>query len=192
MPDTILDGRGQGNVAGVDLDGRLKVVSKNKPLQHLISQEDEEVYQVIGTAPLAATTVVALHIKNLSSTKNIIITYIRHQIIGPAGGATLPDAGNYYSIALGRTYVSGGSVAIPINVHVGSGHSANVIVYKGAPVLTGTAEEIDRWYTKAEADMNSFNKEGALIISPNNTMELSYIGDQTSGTIYTRLSFALE
>jgi len=39
--------------------------------------------------------------------------------------------------------------------------------------------------------MNTFNKEGALIIPPNQTMEVSYIGDRTGGTIYTRISFIM-
>ena len=80
----------------------------------------------------------------------------------------------------------------PVNVFAGSGNDAEVTAYQGAPTLAGTATEIDRWYTKAEGDMHAFNKEGAVIIGPNRTMELSYVGDQTNGILYTRLSFIMK
>ena len=133
-----------------------------------------------------------MHVKNTSSTKNLVVTYIRHQIIDQSGGTAIPNASNYFRIALGRTYSAGGSTATPVNVFTGSGNTAEATIYQGAPTLTGTANEIDRWYTKAEADMNTFNKEGAVIVPPNQTIELAYVGDQTSGTLYTRLSFVMK
>lgn len=192
MPETIRDGQGTGKLAGVTSENRLKTVSKSESLQHLISKDYEQAYQVIGIATLANGTTTALHVKNTSGDKNLIATYIRHQILDPSGGTTLPNASNYFSMAIGRTYSSDGSAAMPVNVYAGSGNSAEVVVYQGAPTLVGTALEIDRWYTKTEGDMSPFNKEGALIIPPNKTFELRYIGDQTSGTIYTRLSFLME
>lgn len=192
MPDMIRDGQGKGFLAGVDGDNRLRVSAKTESLQHLISQEKNESYQCIGTATLANDTVVILHIKNISNNKEMVITYIRHQIINPDGGTALPNVSNYYKIALRRTYVSGGIVATPVNVWAGSGNAADVTAYQGGPILEGTAQEIDRQYTKESGDMNIFNKEGAVIIPPNETIELSYVSDQTSGTIYTRISFLME
>lgn len=192
MPDSIRSGTGDRYEAGVGSDNRLMVISKSEALQHVLSQEFEEAYQCIGIATLAAATVVSLHVKNTSSDKNLIVTYIRHQIVDHAGGTAFPNASNYFRVALGRTYSSGGSAATSVNVFTGSGNSAEITAYQGAPTLTGSASEIDRWYTKAEADMNAFNKEGALIIPPNQTIELAYVGDQTSGTIYSRMSFLME
>jgi hypothetical protein len=73
----------------------------------------------------------------------------------------------------------------------GSSNAAEATITTGAPALSGTSTEIDRWYTQSEADMASFNKQGALIIPPSQTMEVSYVGDQTSGTLYTRVSFVM-
>ena len=186
----IVDGIGTGYKAKVGSDNRLRVYSKSASLQHVVSEDNEQAYQVIGLADLAATTVTVLHLKNLSS-HLLIITYIRHQVVGASGGTSFPNTSNYFQVGMGRTYVSGGSVTTPVNVSAGSGNLAEVTAYQGAPVLTGTFNEIDRWYTKDDGDMNTFNKEGALIIQPNNTMEISYTGDHTSGIIYGRISFVI-
>ena len=39
--------------------------------------------------------------------------------------------------------------------------------------------------------MNTFNKEGSLIIPPRENLEIMYQGDKTSGTIYGRVSFII-
>lgn len=188
----IVDGTGAGNRAEVNDNNELVTLARSISLQHVISSRDGQAYQVIGTASLAAATVVGLHIKNNSSTKDLVVTYIRHQIVDESGGTALPNASNYFRIAMDRTYSSGGSTATPVNVNAASGNSADVTVYQGAPTLAGTAAEIDRWYTKAEADMNTFNKEGAVILGQDDTLELSYVGDQTGGTLYCRLSFVMQ
>jgi hypothetical protein len=192
MPDMVRDGKGRGYLAGVDKKNRLQTRSVAESIQHNISVDNEEAYQCIGTATLAAATVVGLHIKNTSVTKNMIVTYIRHQIIDQSGGTAIPNASNYFRVALGRTYSATGSTATPVNIFSGSGNQAEVTAYQDDPTLTGTAREIDRWYTKSECDMNAFNKEGSVIIPPNQTIELSYVGDQTGGILYTRISFLLK
>ena len=190
MPDMIKDGTGTAFLARVDSDHRLRTYAKSASIQHVVSEHEEGAYQVIGIATLSAGTVVALHIKNISS-GNMVVTYLRHQVVGATGGTSFPNTSNYFTIGLGRTYSSGGSAATPVNVFGGSGNTAEVTAYQADPTLAGTALEIDRWYTKADGDMNTFNKEGALIIPPNQTMEVSYIGDRTGGTIYTRISFIM-
>ena len=129
--------------------------------------------------------------KNTSSNSNMVITYLRHQVVGATGGTSFPNTSNYFTVGLTRTYASGGSTATPVNVFGGSGNTAEVTAYQSGPTLSGTAQEIDRWYTKSDGDMNTFNKEGALIIPPNQTMEVSYVGDRTGGTIYARISFII-
>ena len=47
---------------------------------------------MLGISTLASGTVAALHIKNISSTHDLVVTYIRHQVIAPAGGTALYDA----------------------------------------------------------------------------------------------------
>jgi len=188
--EQIKDGTGKGYLARVDSDNRLRTYAKSASIQHVVSEHEEEAYQVIGIATLSAGTVVALHIKNISS-GNMVVTYLRHQVVGATGGTSFPNTSNYFTIGLGRTYSSGGSLVTPVNVFGGSGNTAEVTAYQADPTLAGTAQEIDRWYTKSDGDMNTFNKEGALIIPPNQTMEVSYVGDRTGGTIYTRVSFIM-
>jgi hypothetical protein len=191
MPDMILDGKGKGYKAKVDSDNRLRTYSKSASIQHVVSEHEEQAYQIIGTATLSSGTVTVLHMKNTSSNSNMVITYLRHQVVGATGGTSFPNTSNYFTVGLTRTYASGGSTATPVNVFGGSGNTAEVTAYQSGPTLAGTAQEIDRWYTKSDGDMNTFNKEGALIIPPNQTMEVSYVGDRTGGTIYARISFII-
>lgn len=191
MSVQLLDGSGKGNRAKIDVDKRLWVDSRSAALQHEISYIDEEAFQVIGTATLASGTVVPLHITNDNQDKEVVITYIRHQIVDQASGTAFPNASCYFAIRYGTDYSSGGTTATPVNMHIGSSKVAGVTCYQTNPTLSGTAVEIDRWYTKAEGDMNTFNKEGALILKPGQSLDLAYIGDHTSGIVYTRLSFIL-
>lgn len=190
--DSIVDGTGSGKLAKVGTDNRLWVDANAGSIQHNNSQVLKQAYQVIGTATLGVGEKIILHLKNTSPSKDLIVTYLRHQVVGASGGTAFPNSSNYFHINLGRTYSSGGSTATPVNVNAGSGNDADVTVYQGAPTVAGTAKEIDRWYTKSDGDMNTFNKEGALILQPNATMDISYTGDHTSGLIYARISFIME
>ncbi len=187
----VKDGTGKGYLAKVSKDNHLQVESVAETIQHHISKEEQQAYQLIGTANLAAAAVVCLHIKNTSSTRILVGTYIRHQIIDQSGGTALPNVSNYFKISFDRIYSSGGSSITPVNMYAGSGKAAEVTAFGSAPTLTGTANEFDRWYTKQEADMNVFIKEGSIILPPGQTMELAYVGDQTGGIIYSRLSFIM-
>ena len=190
--DTIRDGKGSGALAEVGSDNKLRVSAKSSSIQHSISVKEKQAYQVIGTATLSATTVVVLHVKNISSALNMVVTYLRHQVVGASGGTAFPNSSNYFSVGLRSIYNSGGTEVIPVNVNAGSGNTAQVTAYGNGPILTGHSKEIDRWYTKADGDMNTFNKEGSLVIPPNSTMEVSYTGDQTGGLVYARISFIME
>jgi len=191
MAEQIVDGRGRGFRAEVNENNQLAVSAIAQSIQHWLSKTKEHAYQLIGTATLASGTTVGLHIKNTSSDKIFVVTYIRHQIISPSGGTAIPNTSNYYRVAFGRERSTGGTVATPLNVNEGSGIEADIEAYQGGPTLTGTARVIDRWYTKDDGDMNTFRKEGAVIVNPGRTIELSYVGDQTSGLLYTRISFLM-
>lgn len=187
----IESGIGNGKYAAVDISNRLAVAAETFPYQHVISKEDGQAYQVSGTTNLANGTVVAMHIKNTSVTRNLVATFIRHQIIDAANGTTFPNASCYFTLNVDSEYTSGGSIATPVNVSVGSGNSSETTAYVGNPtIVAGT--EVDRWYTKAEGDMNAYNKFGSLIVQPGKSINLSYTGDHTAGIIYTRLSFVME
>lgn len=191
MAEQIMDGKGQGFRAEVNSANQLAVAAVSQSIQHWLSKNKEQAYQLIGTATLASGTTVGLHIKNTASDKILVVTYIRHQIVSPSGGTAFPNTSNYYRIAFGRERSTGGTIATPVNVNEGSGVEAEIEAYQGGPTLTGTARVIDQWYTKADGDMNTFRKEGAVIVNPGRTIELSYVGDQTGGLLYTRISFLM-
>lgn len=189
----IEDGQGSGKKAKVDNDNRLVVAARSQVIQHYISHESEQAYQTLNIVSFTAGTTVGQHIKNISAEKDMIITYIHHQILNPS--ETLPsnadpETGEFFRIAFNRTYSSGGVELTPVNIFNGSGNVAEVIAYSGNPTLSGLALEIDRWYTQADTDMNVFNKEGSIIIKPGQAIELSYVSKGT-GHLYTRLSFLM-
>ena len=81
MPDTIQDGTGSGKLAKVNAKNQIEVKSESESIQHSQSFNDEQAYQVIGEATLSSGTVVPLHICNDSNNRDVVVTYIRHQII---------------------------------------------------------------------------------------------------------------
>lgn len=193
MPDTIRDGGGHGYLARVNKDLKLHTYAVAAPHQHVVSEEKQDAYQVIGEANLStgAVTDTILQITNTSSTKRAVITYIRHQLTA-AVGLTIPASDAYFQVNLGTAYSSGGTAVTPVNVYSGSGNTAEVTAYEGKPTVTG-GSEIDRWYTKEVGDMHVFVKEGALIVPPNKGISLAYVHPAiTSGHVYTRVSFMME
>ncbi len=180
-----------GDAMRVNKEGRGWVQSVSESLQHHVSSHDGQAYQVLGTATLASGTVTALHIRNTSDTLECVITYIRCQVIDEAGGTALPSALTYTTVALGRTYDSAGAAVVPINVNTGSTNAAAITAYQSAPTLAGSGDEIDRQYVKVEAELVSYRKEGAVIIAPGGSLEVSLVTDHTSGTFLARVSFIM-
>jgi hypothetical protein len=195
MTIQIKDGTGGGKLAKVDDKNRLYVRTKSLQLQHVISEEEQDAYQVSGIADLSSGTIKALHLYNSNDIKFMVLTYIRHQVVGAAGGTAFPNVSNYFSVCSGLTYASGGDVITPVNVYIGSGNISNITSYDASTtpiVTTGTTTELERWYTQANGDMNRLNKEGALIIPPRQSLTLCYTGDHTSGILSTRISYVME
>lgn len=185
----INDGSGKGYSAKVSDKNRLLVSAKSASAQHEVSHESGQAYQVLGTASLSSGTVPVLHIKNTSSSRDLIVSYIQWQVLDNTGGTTLPNASNYMQLAFDRTYSSGGSAVTATNVNRASGNEAEVTAYDSDPTLSGTAVEVDRWYPAAEGDMHTWNKEGSVILGQGDTLEVSFVGDQSSGTAFARISF---
>ena len=91
----IEDGGGSGQLVKVSSEGRLNTVSVNQELQHYTSISDGNSYQVIGDfASLNNSTFPILHIQNTDTTRNMVVSFIRMQIIGAAGGNF--NASTYY------------------------------------------------------------------------------------------------
>jgi len=186
----IESGSGNGKVAQVDGDNRLLTASFNIPFQHLIAKDYNRTFQVFGTATLASGTVTPLHIKNNSSDKIYVITYLRWQIVDQAGGSAIPNVSNYMTFGYGPTYSSNGAAVTPVNMSSGSNVVSSLVAYDSNPTLSGSSTVFDRHYPNTEADMYAYNKEGAALLLPGATFVAQYVGDQTSGIVYTRMSLA--
>lgn len=185
----IESGSGNGRLAAVDGDNRLSVASFNIPFQHLIAKDYQKTFQVWGEATLASGTVTPIHVKNNSSDKVLVMTYLRWQVIDPAGGTALPTASNYIEFGYGPLYTSGGSQVTPVNMSSGSSVVSSILAYQGNPTLNGSLTVFDRHYPAAEGEQYKYNKEGAALILPGTTFAAQFTGDHTSGKVIVRASF---
>lgn len=186
----IEDGRGSGRTAAVNEQNQLTVHAVMEAAQKY-STETGRAYQIIGDfAALNNSTHTILNIVNTSSTQRAFISYIRCQIIGAAGGNF--TAATRFEIGTGRTVASGGSTVTAVNMSFGSGLLAEMTSTDNNPTMTGTFTEIDRWYPKENGEMQTFRKEGSIMLSKNNSLEIRCVTDHTSGTAYARVSFYYE
>ena len=185
----IESGTGNGYYAVVDRENRLETTSVTIPLQHENAIEHQDTYQVIGEATPANGTVTSLHIKNDTANKNFSITYIRLAVVGVAGGTALPNASNYFTINGGLSYSSGGASTSAVNTYIGSSKLSGGTFYQTNPTLTGTAGIFDKRFPKTEGEEYSYSKQGSLVIPPGQSLTIQYIGDHTSGTVYSRVSY---
>ena len=178
-----------GKSASVDDLNRLQVRAVSEPIQHWISHDKGLAFQAIGEQTLAAGTIWPLFIKNTDPSQQIVVTYIRHQIVDETGGTVLPNVDNYLKVSFNTEYTSGGTPIVPVNMHRGKANAPLADIHTGATINTTNEIISDKWFTKDEGDMYSWNKEASLILGPGQTMGVGYTGDQTSGTIFVRISF---
>jgi hypothetical protein len=184
----IEDGTGRGYQVEVTPQNQIRAVSEIHELQHHLSAVEGQVYQIVGEeTSVAATTQTVLHIKNTSTDLDMLVSYMRLQLVGESGGTALPAENTYFQIGFGSTYTSGGSEVTPTNMNQGSGNIAPCTAYDSAPTVGGTFTEIDRWYPDGSR-MMVFNKHGSLILGLNNTMEIRLVSDHTDGTAYCRVT----
>jgi hypothetical protein len=184
----IEDGTGRGYQVKVNAENQLETVSVNHELQHHISKDEAQVYQIVGfLSDVWNGTNTVLHIQNTSTTLHGVVSYMRLQCPGTSGSSWLPDSGTYFQIGTGTSYGSGGTTVSPVNMNFQSGNIAPATVYKDNPAVTGTFVEFDRWYPNDS--MMTFNKHGSLILGLNDTMEIRFITDRPEHpTVYCRVT----
>lgn len=183
----IQDGTGSGRAATINTENKLETNSVTSTVQHFISHQHGRAFQVIGTSIPAAGPVTVLHLKNTDTVRDFNITFIRMQLVDLTGGTALPNGSNFFTVALGRT-ATAGAAATPVNVNAGSTRIAGMEATDTAPTMAGTPKEIDRWYPQSIGAEQTFAKQGAVILTANSTIEVTFIGDYTAGTLYTRIS----
>ena len=187
---TLLD-PSNGNTAAVDNNRRVQTAAKSSPLQHIVSEESQQAYQVSGSCSLTIGAEIALHVKNISTTRNMIVTYVRAQVIDITGFA---EAATYVTINRGQTVASGGTPVTPTNMYIGHSNAAEVTATSGASAITegGTVVEFDRWFPKEDADKERWGKDGALIVPPQQSIDVMITSGTAAGELYTRMSFLME
>jgi hypothetical protein len=177
-----------GTIAGVTKENQLEVRSENHELQHHISWVDENVYQAIyNDTGITAASQTVLHIKNTSSTKRLVISFIR---LMDMSSITTYAAGNYFTMGFNEVYASAGDVVTPVNTSVSSGKVADATVYRDPTMAdTGVFTQIDRVYTKA-GDQVTYNKQGSIILGLNDTFSIKFVSTGT-GSGAARVTFMM-
>lgn len=192
MSGVTIKNPGTGRQAFVSNDGQLLTQAENLSLQHFISRYRGNAYQAqfIDSGLTAKENIIG-HIKNTSSNLSLVVTYIRFQVPVVAGGTALGgNVASYWKFNFNRTYSSGGTLTTPVNMNRSSGNTSDTLAYQNDPTLSGTAVEFDRLYPNGNGQ-DSYNKEGSLILAPNDNMDISFTTDNTSGTAYCRLTFLM-
>jgi hypothetical protein len=188
---TIIQDGATGDTAEVTKNHKLKTISEQHALQHENSWETGQTYQVIGTATIANATTTVLHLKNTDTTRRLVVSFMRVQAIDPAGGTAAPAAANYFSVGVGDTVSSGGSAVTPVNVNRTSGNAAAVTATASGPTMGGGFAEIDRWYLDSDGGSSKYDKMGSVILGLNDTLDIRFTSDNTSGTAYARVTFMM-
>lgn len=184
MSTILKDGTGDGYTARVDNRNKLRVRATSASLQHVVSEIENEAYQVSADLAIAASEKNLLLVKNTSTTKNLVVTFIRVQVAGAAAA----DENAYFNVKVGGDYASGGTALTPTNMFVGSATSADGAFYDGsgsAIVTSGTFTQIDRTYKTDD----TYSKQGSLILPKNGTLLISHKGSTAAGQAYCRVSF---
>ncbi len=186
MEFNIKDGA-TGAVASVDDTGRLLTRSINTSLQHYVSHHEGESYQVSTETPIVATNEPVLYLQNNDSSHDMVISYIRFQSIGATAAAETA----YFTIVVGDLRTSGGVAVAPKNLSLGSANTADAVAFGGGSVLAvAGGTEIDRNY---EANsMQTYNKDGSIIIPKGQSISIWCKGTDTNGTAYARISFYMD
>jgi hypothetical protein len=194
MAVKIEDNAGGGAGLRITDENQAKVQSESHELQHHVSINHGQVYQVIGGITNIASGInTALIIKNTSANLKAIISFIRLQVPGLKtwGTTHLPDENTYWQMGRDTLWSSGGVAVEPVNMNFASGNVGDLECYKDGPTVTGTFQAFDEWYPNH--DMMTFNKQGSLILGLNDAIEIRLVTDNaTLQKAYCRVTIMLK
>ena len=178
-----------GLIAAVTPDYQLKTQAESLELQHFISREKGQTFQVIGrTDTLTAATIPILHVTNNDPDRLMVISYIRAGVVD--SNATLPGVGDYIQLGVGTTG-SGGTAVTPVNTNRSSGKTASITALHSTPTSSGTFSEIDTFYPKADGEQQVWNKAGSVILGLGDTFEARIVSTATTGIAWARFTFMM-
>lgn len=188
MSIQIADGTGKGFLTSVNEQNQLKTVAEEHTMEHFHAREYSRVFVIVDTYSFTGNSVV-FHMKNDSQRRNIVFHEVFMQIMNPAGGTTFPSTNTYFVTEYGPTRSSGGELITAVNTRRDSGLLSDTTIYKG-PTVSGTGEEIGRWYPKEDADWIKQKHEESFIMGFNDTFQVRLVTDHTSGTALVKIRFS--
>ena len=182
----IESGTGNGYEAEVSPENHLQVDAVAIPHQGYVSREHHRAFQASAAITIAASKVNLLLITN-NSDLDLTVSYIRLMSIGAAAASET----SYFTVEGGGSYTSGGDVNTPVNMNIGQNTLASVSIYDGGTaIVAADFTEFDRNY---EANsMQSYNKDGALVLKRGASIMITHTGSTVAGTAYCRVSFYYE
>ena len=183
-----INGTGDDREAKVG-DYGLEVFSTQKSMQHTISHINQDSFQTSGLIDISTAEKTVLVVTNNSPTKKLVVTYLRVNSVDAAASSSTA----FFSIKLSGTRTGGGTAVTPVNMFSGSPKEAPVTAYEGSGtdiVMDGDELEIDRNYTANS--MQSYGKEGVVILDTSQSISVTHIGSTIAGKAYARISFYME
>lgn len=188
MAIQLQDGTGTGNLVKVNGQNQLRTVAETQEMEHYHAREFSRVFVMPVTYTHDGSGVV-LHMKNDSQRRNIVFHQVHMQVVGFTGGTAFPDSGNYLVLEYGPTRSSGGTLLTAANTRRDSGRVSDAVIYSD-PTVSGTGEEIDRWYPKEDGDWIRMKREEAHIIGFNDTFQIRLVTDHTSGVVQVNVRYS--
>jgi len=160
MPDTIIDGKGRGNVAHVTDQGRIRVSSVSRSKEHNANLEKGNAYNILVSVTPTGAGDCFLYMKN-TSTKNLIIE----------GFAAWVAASERLDGYLGQSGTPVGGAAAPTpNLNAGSANTPVGEFLVGADI-TGMSggRLIQRARVPANTATNNVNFDADIVLPPQTT-----------------------
>lgn len=178
-----------GSIAQVTPNNQLVVKSESNSQQHYISRNFGQAYQIFGrTGTLTAATTTVLHINNNDPERDIVISFMRLQLVGANVADSVDD---YFEIGFGRDVASGGSPVTAINMNRKVGSQALITGTDSSPAMSGTFIGTERWHPAASGDSIPLREDGAVILGLGDTFEIRYVGTSTTGIAEARITFMM-
>jgi len=178
-----------GSIAQVTPNNQLVVKSESNSQQHYISRNFGQSYQIFGrTGTLTAATTTVLHVKNLDPERDIVISFMRVQLVGANVADSVDD---YFEFGFGQEVASGGATVTAVNMNRTVGSQALITGTDSGPTMSGTFVGAERWHPPTSGAANTFNKDGSIILGLGDTFEIRYVGTSTTGIAEARITFMM-
>jgi len=181
MSDTILDGKGRGYLAGVNVDNQL-ITRATSVEQRLLSAVDSNYFEITtGIVNLADAN--ELDILYIKYTGSLLLVIDRVFYDTWASVAGVPNTGilRYYHTI---TSIAGGSDATATNTKFGAATSLDITATKST-VFTGGSVW---WSALFTAGQSVAMEEGRIILAPSDTFGISVAADTSNTNMNVNLN----